>query len=123
VRVGVDYVYTDARNREEDIPLDGRPPHRVQGQLGVRLATVDVSGSLAWEGPRPYTTEEGTTWSEAYTWLDARVAWSFLPGVSAEVGARNLLEAQDNLYLGLPPRVLYAGLRASGRPQLAKGAP
>lgn len=123
VAASVDYRFADNRNREDDSPLNGRPVHRFTASLTLRpLRGIELDGSLEWMGPRPYTTDEGTTWSEAYAWIDARVAWTFRPGMEIEAGVQNAADARDDLYLGLPPRSFYAGLRLGG-PISSKEAP
>lgn len=115
VAASVDYVYTDALNRDDGTPLDGRAPHRVSGNFLVRpWRVLEASATVEWNGERPYTLDGETSWSPSYTWVDARLAWTFHPGMKIEAGARNLLDARDDLYLGLAPRTFYVGVRADG---------
>lgn len=112
----VDYTFTDTRNRDDDTPLDGRAPHRLAGTVSVRpLSPLELTGTAEWNSARPYTIED-TMWSEPYTWIDGRVAWDFAAGMTLEVGVRNALDVRDDEFLGLPPRTVYAGLRAGGKP-------
>ena len=114
VRADLSYTYTDARNLDDDVPLDGRAPHRLAATVAVHpMQPLDLSASVEWSGPRPYTIEE-TVWAPSYTWIDARAAWDFSDAVRGEVGVRNALDARDDEYLGLAPRTIYAGLRVAG---------
>ncbi len=111
----LDYTFTDARNREDDVLLDGRAPHRVAGSLLYRpLAVLELGGTVEWNSKRPFTLDGTTTWSPGYTWVDAQIAWTFHTGMVVETGAHNLLNARDDDYLGLAPRTFYIGLRTNG---------
>lgn len=123
VSLTASYAFTDARDRETDLPLDGRPVHRVTGSFTVHTSgTTQVSSDLEWVGPRPFTLDE-TTWSDPYAWIDLRGAWTFHPGMELELGVRNLSDTRDELYSGLPPRTVYAGIRATGAVTARKEAP
>jgi outer membrane receptor for ferrienterochelin and colicins len=115
--VGADYLLTDATDLDTGTRLDGRAPHRVTARAGVRVGTrLDATTHLEWTSPRPYTLAGATTLGPPTTWVDARVAWAAPYGTTLEVGARNLLDARDDAFQGLPPRTLYVGIR--GEPPL-----
>ena len=127
-RLGIDatYTFTDARDRADDQPLDGRARHEVTGSVTTAPLPVPVSLTLRgqWVGPRPFTDGEGVlTWTDPYVWLDARLAWTVRADFTLEAGVRNALEARDDATLGLPPRTLYVGVRASGSPSLVPQQP
>lgn len=128
LRVDLGYTFTDARDLDTDALLEGRAPHRGTVGLTVRPArwplTADLRGEVV--GPRPWDSGDGgRAWSEAYAWLDARLAAEVGAGLSLEAGVKNALDARDDAYLGLPPRTFYAGLVARAgapdRPSLSQG--
>jgi outer membrane receptor for ferrienterochelin and colicins len=112
------YTFTDARDRADDTPLDGRAPHRGTLALGFAPPRWPISGSVRAElvGPRPWGDGAGgVTWSNPSLWLDARLAAQVGQGLSLEVGVRNALDVRNDP-LGSPPRSFYAGLRAEAGP-------
>ena len=113
----VDYLYTAAMDRDSGAPLDGRSPHRVTARAHARLpARIEADLNLEWSSPRPYTLAGVTTLGPTTVWLDAQLRWHGPLGAILELGARNALDTRDDAYQGLPPRTIYAGIRAGSRP-------
>lgn len=110
------YTFTDARDRAEDRPLDGRAPHRVaaSARVGWPWAPLSATARAEWLSARPYTDDAGLTrWSEEQLWVDGRLAWLIQERFTLEAGVKNALDAQDARYLGLPPRTLYLGFQSN----------
>ena len=117
VTAQVDYLYTDGVDRESGAPLDGRSPHRVTARAHARIpGNVEADVNLEWGSPRPYTLAGVTERGPTTVWLDAQLRWHGPLGATFELGARNALDTRDDAYQGLPPRTLYAGIRAGSRP-------
>lgn len=113
---GLDYTLTDARDRADDAPLDGRARHHLTANLQARpLRTLEASLLADVNSARPFTLDGETTWAPGYALLDARLAWRAWRGIELSAGARNLLDARDDATLGLPPRTIYVGLRGEAR--------
>jgi outer membrane receptor for ferrienterochelin and colicins len=108
---------TDARDRDTGVLLDGRPRTQVSASVDVEpIEPVVLTARATRVGPRPFTTDDGTTWTDPYVWIDGRAAWTVRKGFELEAGVRNALDARDDETLGLEPRTFFLGLRASGRP-------
>ena len=113
----LDYTFTDARNRSDAVPLDGKAPHALAARVQVRpTPALQLAGTLDWSSPRPFTLDDTTTYAPATTWVDTQIAWTVHPGVVVEGGVHNLLGAQDDTYMVLAPRTFYVGVRAAGSP-------
>jgi outer membrane receptor for ferrienterochelin and colicins len=111
------YTFTDARDRADDRPLDGRAPHRVAGSFSTTPLPwpLTLSTNAEWMGPRPYTDDaDSTTWTSPTVLVDARLSLRVGKHLELEAGVRNALDARDEQTLGLAPRTFYAGLTARG---------
>lgn len=114
--LNVGYTYQVARDVVEDIPLEGRPRHRGVASVDLRPAKTPLSLNTRAEltGPRPYTDDAGELfWTAPTCFVDARLGLRLGAAMEAEVGVRNLLDAQDEVTFGLPPRSFYVGFRST----------
>lgn len=116
LRVGLGYMFTDAKDLEEERELEGRATHR--GNTSVSwLPSFGFEGTLALAltGPRVYFEEQSGTedleiQTDPYAILDIRLAQRLPWDLKVFGGVRNALDAGDPTYLSLAPRTFYAGL-------------
>ena len=111
------YTFTDGRDNTLDRALEGRSKHRGTGRLSLEHKAWGLNGFLraGFVGRRAYYMDtdaddvEETVYSDPYITLDARVSKSFRRIGELFIGADNLLNAGDVMFVPLPPRFFYAG--------------
>lgn len=112
LRAGVAHRFTEARDVAADRPLEGRPRHQIQAEIGARHRPsglgVDLNAMLA--GERPYYEGEDTVTGDPYIDLDARAEWVAGEAITLYALGENLLDAGDALYLPLRPRRFSLGI-------------
>ena len=116
---GYTFLYT--RNLELDLPLEGRPPHRVtlEAQGHQLPGGLDATLRAAWSAAQVYyggADDDGAielVTAPAFTTLGLRLGRGFGPGAEVYAGVDNLLDAGDPTYNRLSPRLVYLGLRAA----------
>jgi outer membrane receptor for ferrienterochelin and colicins len=105
------YTLTDARNLNENVPLEGQSVHRwfAQARFSWRPwgLTMMVRGSVT--GPRSFTSDTGTRWTRIFGMLDARIAKAIGP-VELFIAGANLLGAGNATDLPLTPRSVFLGI-------------
>jgi outer membrane receptor for ferrienterochelin and colicins len=114
------YTFTDGRDNTLDRALEGRSKHRGTGRLSLDHNAWGLNGFLraGFVGRRAYYMDtdaddvEETVHSDPYITLDARVSKSIARIGELFMGADNLLNAGDVMFLTLPPRFFYAGFSA-----------
>ncbi len=106
------YTLTDARNLTEDRPLEAQGAHRWFGQVRYRNRQWGFTAQLRFSvtGQRPFTTDTGTSWSQPFGMLDARLGKSINPHLEVFLAGANLLNAGDAQFLPIAPRTVFAGL-------------
>ena len=116
LRLGVGYMFTDARDLEEERPLEGRATHRANTSISW-LPSFGFEGTLdlALVGPRIYFEEQSggddlEIETDTYAILNLRAAQRLPWDFKVFAGVRNALDAGDPTYLALAPRTFYAGL-------------
>lgn len=116
LRLGVGYMFTDARDLEEERPLEGRATHRANTSISW-LPSFGFEGTLDLTliGPRIYFEEQSggddlEIETDPYAILNLRAAQRLPWDFKVFAGVRNALDAGDPTYLALAPRTFYAGL-------------
>ncbi len=118
------YTFTDARDRTADergVVQEQALPGRSRHQGAFRFAfhhakwgtRAQVRGAVFGRQPFNAASLSGaleTVYLEPYVSLDVRVAQSFLKYFTVFVGADNLANAGDAVYLPIVPRSFYGGL-------------
>lgn len=120
LRLDAGYTYLSTLNRELDLPLEGRSPHRVTLSCeGHELpGGLDATLRASWSSAQVYYTDgddDGLidlTSAPAFANIGLRLGRTFGASTEAYVGVDNLLDAGDATYNRLAPRLVYLGLRA-----------
>ena len=124
------YTYSHTLNVQENRPLEGRPVHRVSGELYQSIEQTDTTLSLrgSWNGSKAFFIdtdgdgEEERLDSDPSTLIDARVSQDIglgRTGIRVFAGVENILSEGDPDHLPIAPRTYFVGLtgRFPTRPQ------
>ena len=115
------YTFSHTLNVELDRPLEGRPTHRVSGEILQAVPQTDTSFMLrgSWSSARAFffdtdgDGEDERINSPTSTILDGRVSQDLgfsRTGLRLFVGVENILSDGDSDYLPIAPRTYLAGL-------------
>ena len=126
VAIRLGYTYTDARDRETDLQLQGRATHRGNARVSMHHEPWNIRGMMRSSivGARVFYIDEDFDGqseevpSDPYVTLDARLAKGLGPHLEVYAGADNLLDEGDATFLTMPPRLFYIGV--NGRFQSPK---
>lgn len=119
LRLDAGYTFLHTRNLELDLPLEGRPPHRVtlECQGADLLAGLDGTVRAAWSAAQSYYADDDDDGvielveAPGFTSLGLRVGREIGRSYELYAGVDNLLDAGDATYNRLAPRLVYLGLR------------
>jgi len=111
------YSYLHTWNGDYDLPLEGRPAHRVTLETYAPDIVWDLEGTLrvAASSRQPYYEDDGAggvalIYADGFVDLGLRLARPLNDALTLYVGADNLLDAGDSVYNRLGPRLVYLGL-------------
>jgi len=127
------YTFSHTLNVELDRPLEGRPTHRVSGEIQQAVPRTDTSFMLrgSWSSAKAFyfdadgDGEDERMNSSASMLLDARVSQDLgfsRAGLRLFVGVENIRDAGDSDYLPIAPRTYLAGLTGRYPIKLNDGA-
>lgn len=122
------YALLHTRNNELDLPLEGRPAHRVTLEIGSPDIVWGLSGAVraAVSSRQPYYGDQDEDGEIDLVYADGIVDLGFKlsrplgRALDLSLGADNLLDSGDATYNRLSPRLIYLGLDA-GWPVRPKG--
>ncbi|MEW6775123.1 MAG: TonB-dependent receptor [Bdellovibrionota bacterium] len=115
------YTLLHTEDKDTGLELQGRPRHRGTFSLRHRLKAWDLESTLrgAVTGPRKFYFDDDddgaadrTAKSDVLATVEARVEKKLGEHFALFVGARNLLDARDDEFDPIRPRVVYGGLSA-----------
>ena len=115
------YTYSHTLNVEQNRPLEGRPTHRVSGEIHQAVPRTRTSLMLrgSWNSAKAFffdtdgDQEEERVNAAASTLLDARVSQDLglgRAGLRLFVGVENILNEGDSDHLPIAPRTTFVGL-------------
>ncbi len=114
------YTFLDTRNNDLDLPLEGRPAHRVTLELMSPALPLGLEGTLrgAACSRQPYYADDDgdgeieLAWVDGFVDLGARLARPLGEVWTLSLGADNLIDAGDATYNRLPPRMVWLAVDA-----------
>lgn len=114
------YTFLNTLNRELDLPLEGRPAHRLTLAISSPELLWGVAATLrgAASSQQPYYADDDgdgeieLVWAPGTVDLGARLSRPLGQVLSLTLGADNLLDTGDPTYNRLAPRLVYLGLDA-----------
>jgi outer membrane receptor for ferrienterochelin and colicins len=118
MKIDAAYTLTDARDLDKQRALDQRAPHRFNLSFGYTHEGIGLGGltraSLVTQRPF-YFDDNGdlideTQIAPAYVSWDVRVTKTIGRHIDVFVGVDNIMDAGDQRFLPIPPRLFYAGL-------------
>ena len=127
------YSFSHTLNVEQDRPLEGRPVHRVSGELVQRFEATGSQASLrgSWSSAKAFFVdadgdgEDERLNSPPATLLDAKISQDIglsRAGLRMFVGVDNILSEGDPDFLPIPPRTYFLGLTGRYPIQPSAGA-
>ena len=127
------YSFSHTLNVEQDRPLEGRPVHRVSGEMVQRFEATGSQASLrgSWSSAKAFFVDaDGDGQDERLnsppaTLLDAKISQDIglsRAGLRLFVGVDNILNEGDPDFLPVPPRTYFLGLTGRYPIQPSAGA-
>jgi len=113
LRFQAGYAFTDARDRDTGLQLEGRANHRLSGSAIWSSFESGTEASVrgSWVGERPLDgLDDERVWASGYLDLSVHVRQSIAEGFALLAGGRNLLDAGNVETLPIAPRTFYGGV-------------
>lgn len=117
-RLEAGYSYLEARDRNTDLVLLGRPQHSGRVYAGYTFGfgtRVGLTGVFTGRTPIERT-DSGVVYRDAFARVDARLSHTLLHEFEVSIGANNIFDVQPEGWPGYTGRHLYIG--AAWRPSI-----